>query len=150
MRNTDRLKKIGFWGLHTIVWLLINIILGSLPFIITLIRGGKDDPFQVGLLCFCFTVASSGFYIFLANSQKGEQSGFARAAYMLWLAVTFVWIIGVWTIVLKLPDILPLIEDKVGVKGYVILYICSISLCLAANYRSLSVYVFKRFWTNLA
>ena len=66
------------------------------------------------------------------------QSGFAKAGYMLWLAVSFVWIICVWTIVLKLPDILPLIEDKIRVKGLVILYICSVLLCLAANYNSLS------------
>jgi hypothetical protein len=138
MKNTDWVKKIGFWCSHVIVWILLNIILGSLPFFTTLLRDGKDDPFQVGLLCFCFTVVSSGLYIFLANSQKGEQSGFAKAGYMLWLAICFVWIICVWTIVLKLPEILLFIEDKIIVKGLFSLYICSALLFFVANYKSLS------------
>lgn len=139
MQITDWVKKIGFWGFHVIVWILLNIILGSLPFFTTLLRDGKDDPFQVGLLCFCFTIVSSGLYIFLANSQKGEQSGFAKAGSMLWLAICVVWIICVWTIVLKLPDILLFINDEIMVQtGLCFLYFISILLFFCANRKSLS------------
>ena len=141
MQITDWIKKIGFWGSHVIVWILLNVILGSLPFLITLLRDGKDDPFQVGLLCFCFTVVSSGFYIFLANSQKGEHSGFAKAGYMLFLAFSFVWIVVILTIVLNLPEILLLIDDKIRVISLFALYICSALLFFAANYTSLSALV---------
>jgi len=138
MQIPNLLRKIYFWVLHFFGWVLLNIILGSVPFFTTLLRDGKDDPFQVGLLCFCFTLVSSGLYIFLANSQKGEQSGFAKAGYMLWLPICFVWIICVWTIVLMLPEISPLFEDKTIIKLFFLLYICSALLFFCANYKSLS------------
>jgi hypothetical protein len=139
MQNTDWVKKIGFWCSHVIVWILLNIILGSLPFFTTLLRDGKDDPFQVGLLCFCFTVVSSGLYIFLANSQKVEQSGFAKVVYMFLVAFSIVWVIGVWTVVLMLPDILSFIDNETKVKrGLYVLYAISILLFFGANRKFLS------------
>lgn len=139
MQIPNLLRKIYFWVLHFIGWVLLNILLGSLPFFTTLLRDGKDDPFQVGLLCFCFTVVSSALYIFLANSQKGEQSGFAKAGYMLWLPICVFWVVGVWTIVLKLPDILLYIDDETIVKrGLYVLYTISILLFFGANRKFLS------------
>jgi hypothetical protein len=136
--NTNWLKKIGFWGFHIFVWILLNIVLGSLPFFVTLLRVGEDDPMLIGLLCFCFTAASSGLYIFLANSMKGEQSGLAKALYMTLIAGTILWIIGVWTIVLKLPEMLQLVGNANKMNVFLPLYICSILLFFFANYKSLS------------
>lgn len=139
MQNTDWVKKIGFWCPHLIVWTLLNIILGSLPFLTTLFRDGKDDPFQVGLLCFCFTIVSSGLYIFLANSQKVEQSGFAKVVYFFLAAFSIFWVVGVWTIVLMLPDILSYIDNEIIVKrGLYVLYAISILLFFCANRKFLS------------
>lgn len=139
MKIPDSLKKICFWVLHLIGWILLNIFLGSFPFIQTLFRNGKDDPFQVGLLCFCFTVVSSGLYTTLVDSQKEEQSGFAKAWNFVMIAITIFWIIGVWTVVLRLPDILSFIgNETIVTKGLYVLYAISILLFFLANRKFLS------------
>ena len=139
MQNKDWLIKIGFWCPHLIIWALLNISLGSAPFFITLFRDGKDDPFQVGLLCFCFTIVSSGLYIYLANSQKVELSGFAKAMYMFLAGFSFFWVVGVWTIVLILPDISSYIDNETLVqRGLYVLYAISILLFFGANRKFLS------------
>ena len=138
MMNIDWAKKSGFWAIHIFIWLLLNIILGSLPFIVTFIRDSNDDPFLVGLLCFCFTVASSGLHIFLLNSQKGELSGLAKVMYMLTIAFSIVWIIIVWTIVQNLPSILQLIDNQLIFKGSIGLYCASVAIFFMSNFKSLS------------
>jgi len=139
MQIPNLLRKIYFWVLHFIGWVLLNILLGSFPFIYTLLGNQKNDPFQIGLLCFCFTVVSSGLYTTLANSQKDKQSGLAKAGYTVMIPIIFVWILSVWTIVLKLPDILLLINNETIAKGGLCtLYIISIGLFFGANLKSLS------------
>ena len=131
-------RKIYFWVLHLIGWVLLNVLLGSFPFINTLLGNEKTDPFQIGLLCFCFTVVSSGLYTTLVDSQKDEQSGLAKAGYTVMISIAVFWILTVWTIVLKLQDILLLIDDEAIVKGgLLVLYTISIILYFLANFKSL-------------
>lgn len=138
MQKMNWVKKGCFWTFHSFIWVLLNIILGSLPFIIAFFKGKEDDPFLVGLLCFCFSVGSSGLYLILSNSHKGEHTGFAKAFYMFSSAFTFAWILGVWTFVLKLNFFLNLIGDDLEYKVFLFLYIFSCLIFFGSNYKSLS------------
>jgi hypothetical protein len=58
---------------------------------------------------------------------------------MLWLPICFFWVVGVWTIVLMLPDILSYIDNETIVKrGLYVLYTISILLFFGANRKFLS------------
>lgn len=83
MKVPDWIKSIFYWILNLLIWGLLNILLGSLPFFQTLFENGKGSPFQIGILCFCFTIVSSGLYMTLVDLSKGEKSGFAKAGYSL-------------------------------------------------------------------
>jgi len=140
MQVKKMLKKICNWAIHIIVWFFINILLGSLPFGVTLLRGESVNPFIVGLLCFCFTAASSGLYLFLVKYYTGKQTELGRGVGLLLITLAVIWIVGVWTIVLKLPSIL----DIFGNKPYtelIFLYAFSVLLFFASNFKMLSEFV---------
>lgn len=142
-------KKLGFWAIHVFCWLLLNICLGSLPFIVTFFQGPGGNPFLIGLLCFCFTVTGSGLYSILVNSFKGMQSGNARAIYFLILTLTVFWILVVWTIVLLLPSIVSFLNQSQVYWTSIVFYIFSVLLFMAANSRTISELVNDHMAKNL-
>jgi hypothetical protein len=137
MQVKNKFKKICNWAIHIIVWFFINIILGSLPFGVTLLREESLDPFIVGLLCFCFTVASSGLYLLLVKYHKEKQTELGRGIDLFLVSLAVIWIVFVWTIVLMLPSILDIIGNK-PYKGLAILYVFSILLFFVSNFKMLS------------
>lgn len=65
------------------------------------------------------------------------------------LTISFIWVITIWTIVLKLPIILSFFQDDTIVKGLYLLYASSIVLFFIANCKSLSDLVNHHFSKKL-
>lgn len=138
----DFFKCAWYWVLHLSSWVFFNVVLGSLPFIVSYFQGDEKNPFIVGALCFCFTLVSSGIYSYAvsAYSKLREHSQpFGWVIFNLGIAIT--WVIIVWTIVLTLPSILKALQPSDVVKYTIFFYVTSLLFSIVLNRKSLLVLV---------
>ena len=105
------LRKPIIWVLHIIYWLLLNVLIGSIPVIFPLIIHQQSNPYLVGLLCFCFTSLGAGLYSVLESSLKRGQGGIAKEWHNFLLVVTVCWMLLLLIITIAMPHFIKIMDD---------------------------------------
>lgn len=124
---------------HLFTWLVFNVIFSSLPILtsyIGLTILGTEEEYIIGILCFCFTIISSGTYTYIvitANSKTGNAN-------VGILALSFLILLFFWTTIILLPivDWMPYAKTNINRldKNMIALfaYIISIFYAIILNY----------------